>query len=188
MRRALSFGSPGPAAWTAQHAGYARCRERYLIAFEKSGTGYSAHSPEVPGCIGTGRKLWETWKLMQSAMASHIPLCGATENGSRAPDRSLNCAEGVSFDETGTPCGQNCGVTSPNFDARGAIERKQMHAQRSQIHDGCADDMAGLDSISFAKSKPSGAGGWPENSNWKMQFSNLAGPAILPPEYLTRQR
>jgi predicted RNase H-like HicB family nuclease len=58
---------------TAGHrAAYGRSREGYLIAFEKSRTGFSAYSPEVPGCIAAGRTVHETEKLMRRAITFHL--------------------------------------------------------------------------------------------------------------------
>ena len=79
----FSFGDPTPAAQTGHHAGYGQSREGYLVAFEKTRTGYSAYSPEVPGCIATGRTLHEARTLMQSAIRFH--LRGMRRDGERIP-------------------------------------------------------------------------------------------------------
>jgi predicted RNase H-like HicB family nuclease len=46
--------------------------ESYLIVLEKSETGFSAYSPDVPGCIATGETLEETTEQMRSALALHL--------------------------------------------------------------------------------------------------------------------
>jgi predicted RNase H-like HicB family nuclease len=46
--------------------------ENYLIVLEKSETGFSAYSPDVPGCIATGETLEETTEQMRSALALHL--------------------------------------------------------------------------------------------------------------------
>ncbi len=46
--------------------------ESYLIVLEKSETGFSAYSPDVPRCIATGETLEETTEQMRSALALHL--------------------------------------------------------------------------------------------------------------------
>ncbi len=46
--------------------------EKYLIVVEKSKTGYSAYSPDVLGCIATGKTLEKTIEQMRSALALHL--------------------------------------------------------------------------------------------------------------------
>ena len=45
---------------------------RYLIIIEATGTGFSAYSPDLPGCAATGSSLEETEREMQGAMQFHI--------------------------------------------------------------------------------------------------------------------
>jgi len=45
---------------------------KYLIVIEKSGTGYSAYSPDLEGCVSTGRTLEETGKNMREAIEFHL--------------------------------------------------------------------------------------------------------------------
>lgn len=40
---------------------------QYAVIFEKTGTGYGAHAPDLPGCIATGRTLAITRKRMREA-------------------------------------------------------------------------------------------------------------------------
>lgn len=68
----FNFGERTPSAQTRDHAGYGRSREGYLMAFERSRTGYSAYSPEVPGCIASARTLHETETLMRRAITFHL--------------------------------------------------------------------------------------------------------------------
>ena len=51
----------------------------YLIVIEKSDTGYSAYSPDLPGCVSTGTTLEETEQNMQEAIKFHID--GLKEEG-----------------------------------------------------------------------------------------------------------
>jgi predicted RNase H-like HicB family nuclease len=46
--------------------------DKYLIVLEKSETGFSAYSPDVPGCIATGGTLEETTQMMRSALVLHL--------------------------------------------------------------------------------------------------------------------
>jgi predicted RNase H-like HicB family nuclease len=45
---------------------------KYLIVIEKTGTGYSAYAPDVPGCVATGTTRDEAEREMKSAIAFHI--------------------------------------------------------------------------------------------------------------------
>jgi len=45
---------------------------KYLIIIERGETGYSAYSPDLPGCIATGRTLRETRSRMRGAMGMHV--------------------------------------------------------------------------------------------------------------------
>lgn len=45
---------------------------KYLIVYEKTGTGFSAYSPDVPGCIATGGTKKEVEKNMKEAIEFHL--------------------------------------------------------------------------------------------------------------------
>ena len=45
---------------------------KYLIIIEKTRTGYSAFSQDIPGCIATGKTKKETIKNMEIAIAMHL--------------------------------------------------------------------------------------------------------------------
>ena len=45
---------------------------KYLIILEPTGTGYSAYSPDLPGCITTGRSKEDTEKNMREAIEFHL--------------------------------------------------------------------------------------------------------------------
>jgi predicted RNase H-like HicB family nuclease len=45
---------------------------RYLIIIERGNESYSAYSPDLPGCIATGKTLRETRSRMQGAMELHV--------------------------------------------------------------------------------------------------------------------
>jgi predicted RNase H-like HicB family nuclease len=45
---------------------------RYLIVIEKANGNYSAYSPDLPGCIATGKTVDETRQNMTEAVRFHI--------------------------------------------------------------------------------------------------------------------
>ena len=57
--------------------------KKYLIVIEKSETGFSAYSPDVLGCIATGKTLDETIATMKAALIFH--LRGLMEDGEAIP-------------------------------------------------------------------------------------------------------
>lgn len=57
--------------------------QRYLIVIEKALRNYSAYSPDLPGCVATGRTRRETEERMRAAIELH--LRGMKEDGLRIP-------------------------------------------------------------------------------------------------------
>jgi predicted RNase H-like HicB family nuclease len=45
---------------------------KYLIVIEKTETGYSSYSPDLPGCVSTGRTPEETEQNMREAIEFHL--------------------------------------------------------------------------------------------------------------------
>ena len=45
---------------------------RYLIIIENTATGYSAYSPDLPGCVATGGTQEEVEREMHGAIEFHI--------------------------------------------------------------------------------------------------------------------
>lgn len=45
---------------------------RYLVILEETETGFSAYSPDLPGCVSTGSTREETEKNMREAIEFHI--------------------------------------------------------------------------------------------------------------------
>ena len=45
---------------------------KYLIVVEKTDTGFSAYSPDLPGCIATAATREEVEQLMSEAMEFHL--------------------------------------------------------------------------------------------------------------------
>ena len=59
---------------------------KYLVIFEKTKTGFSAYSPDIPGCISTGRTKVEVEKNMYEAIQFHLE--GLKEVGLKYPKRT----------------------------------------------------------------------------------------------------
>lgn len=57
---------------------------RYLIVIEKSDTGYSAYSPDLPGCVSTGATREEAESNMREAISFHVE--GMREDGLEIPE------------------------------------------------------------------------------------------------------
>ena len=55
----------------------------YAVIYARTRTGYSAHVPDLPGCIATGRTLPLVKRRMREAIALHIQ--GMREDGERVP-------------------------------------------------------------------------------------------------------
>jgi len=45
---------------------------QYTVFFAQTATGYSAHVPDLPGCIAAGATLEETRRLIREAIEFHI--------------------------------------------------------------------------------------------------------------------
>ena len=58
---------------------------RFLIIIEKAESNYSAYSPDLPGCIATGKTIEETERNMHEAMEMHI--AGLLEDGLPIPEQ-----------------------------------------------------------------------------------------------------
>ena len=56
---------------------------RYLIVIEKSKTGFSAYSPDLPGCVATGSTKTRAEKAMREAIKFHLE--GLRAKGRKVP-------------------------------------------------------------------------------------------------------
>jgi predicted RNase H-like HicB family nuclease len=45
---------------------------KYLIVIERTDAGYSAYSPDVPGCVSTGKTAAAVRRNMRQALALHL--------------------------------------------------------------------------------------------------------------------
>ncbi len=57
---------------------------KYLVIFEKAGDNYSAYSPDIPGCIATGKNHNEVEKNIRQAISFHIE--GLKDDGLPVPE------------------------------------------------------------------------------------------------------
>ena len=62
--------------------------DRFLIVLEKTSTGFSAYSPDIPDCIATGRSRAQIRRRMEEAIAMHLQ--GLEEDGLAAPRPSAS--------------------------------------------------------------------------------------------------
>ena len=69
---------------------------KFLIVFESVEGGYSAYSPDLPGCIAAGPTLEETQKNIGEAVQIH--LAGMVEDGEVIPE-SRSVARTMTFPE-----------------------------------------------------------------------------------------
>ena len=64
-------------------------KAKFLVVVEKGQSNYSAYSPDLPGCIATGKTVEGTLDEMRSAVKFHLE--GILEYGGRLPaPKSLN--------------------------------------------------------------------------------------------------
>ncbi|MDE0133074.1 MAG: type II toxin-antitoxin system HicB family antitoxin [bacterium] len=57
---------------------------RYVAVIEKTGNGYSAYVPDLPGCVAAGDTRAATESLIREAVAEHLELL--RESGDVAPE------------------------------------------------------------------------------------------------------
>lgn len=58
--------------------------KRYSIVIERTSTGFSAYSPDVPGCVAAGDTEAETRASLREALAEHIEV--SREIGEPVPE------------------------------------------------------------------------------------------------------
>ena len=69
-----------------QHSETGRTKVACPVIFERTHTGYSAYSPDVPGCVAAARTLPSTRKLIREALEFHLE--GMAEDGDELPQPS----------------------------------------------------------------------------------------------------
>lgn len=63
---------------------------KYLVVIEPTSTGFSAYSPDLPGCVSTGTTREEVERNMQEAIEFHLE--GLREEGFTIPGPSTSSA------------------------------------------------------------------------------------------------
>ena len=63
---------------------------KYLIVIEPTNTGFSAYSPDLPGCASTGQTREECEKNMHDAIEFHLD--GLREDGEPIPQPGSSAA------------------------------------------------------------------------------------------------
>jgi len=58
--------------------------KKYLIVIEKTKTGYSAYSPDLDGCVATGKTRETVEREMRAAIAFHLE--GMARSGEPIPE------------------------------------------------------------------------------------------------------
>ena len=58
--------------------------KKYLVVIEPTGTGFSAYSPDLPGCVSTGSTRDEIEQNMREAITFHAE--GLREEGQTVPE------------------------------------------------------------------------------------------------------
>ena len=64
--------------------------KNYLVVIEPTKNGFSAYSPDIPGCVAAGKTRAATEKLMRGAIAMHID--GMREDGLAVPEPQSTAA------------------------------------------------------------------------------------------------
>ena len=64
---------------------------KYTVFFEPTATGYSAHVPDLPGCVAAASTLDETRQLMKEAIEFHIE--GMRLHGEQVPEPTPHVEE-----------------------------------------------------------------------------------------------
>jgi len=63
---------------------------KYLVVIEKAESGFSAYSPDLPGCVSTGRTREDAERNMREAIEFHLD--GLRQDGQPIPEPSTSAA------------------------------------------------------------------------------------------------
>ena len=66
---------------------------KYLIVIEKARRGYSAYSPDLPGCVAAGGTRAQAERAMRKALAMHLEELRAGGEKPPAPTASSSYVE-----------------------------------------------------------------------------------------------
>jgi predicted RNase H-like HicB family nuclease len=61
---------------------------KFLVVIERTPTGFSAYSPDVPGCVATGASVEEVQSEMKEAIAFHLE--GLRQEGGQVPQSTTS--------------------------------------------------------------------------------------------------
>lgn len=64
--------------------------KKYLVVIEPTANGFSAYSPDIPGCVAAGKTRAVTEKRMRQAIAMHLE--GIREDGLAVPKAQSTAA------------------------------------------------------------------------------------------------
>ena len=67
--------------------------KRYPVVIEQTSTGYSAYSPDVPGCVAAGDTPEETRANFQDALVSHFEAMREIGEPIPEPNSSVDYVE-----------------------------------------------------------------------------------------------
>ncbi len=67
--------------------------KRYALVIEKTGTGYSAYSPDVPGCAAVGDTGEETRRNFLNSLAAHFDVIRELGEPIPEPSSSVDYVE-----------------------------------------------------------------------------------------------
>ena len=67
--------------------------KRYALVIEKTSTGYSAYSPDVPGCAAVGDTEDETRRNFQDVLATHFEVMRELGEPIPEPSSSVDYVE-----------------------------------------------------------------------------------------------
>ena len=67
--------------------------KRYAVIIERTNTGFSAFSPDVPGCAAVGETEDETRRNFQDALAAHFDAMRETGEPIPEPQSSVDYVE-----------------------------------------------------------------------------------------------
>jgi len=72
---------------------------RYAVLFEKTDTGYSAHVPDLPGCVAVARTVKTARRLIAEAIGYHLELMQESGETIPAPRQSIEFTVDESSEE-----------------------------------------------------------------------------------------
>ena len=91
---------------------------RYLAVIQKTGTGYCAGAPDVPGCIAAGATYEETKALFREALEFHLE--DAREAGDPVPEPSACAATAHGYAVVIEQADAGCRAWAPDLPDVGA--------------------------------------------------------------------